>query len=162
MTRSYTEQGGDTSDLTFSGNLIDFEQFTGSSLFSAIQPPLTVGIATISGGQLLSAATNLPADRSVVYGTAAFCSGCLPSITIAFSQKVSNFSVFVYNGQTFTVTYTVQDDAGGLQTVTLVSNSQSGVATVMLPSTGIRQVTITSNAGQWDFLIDNLRFAPQA
>lgn len=161
VTSSYTAQGGDTSDLTFSGNSIDFEQFTGSpSVFTGIQPPLTVGIATISGGQTLSAALNLPADRSIVYGTAYFCSGCLPTITISFSQTVQNFSVFVFNGQTFTVTYTIRDDVGGVQTISLVSNANSGVATVTLPSTGISQVTITGNTGSWDFLIDNVRFAP--
>lgn len=163
VTQSYTAQLGDTSDLTFSGNLIDFEQFTTApSVFSGVQPPLTVGIATISGGQTLSAATNLPADRSVIYGTASFCPGCASTITVAFSQPVSNFSVFLYNGLTFSVTYTVSDDQGGMQTISLQANFQSGFGTIMLPSQNIHQVTITSgNSTQWDFLIDNVRFAPQ-
>src|SRR5947209_6011107 len=78
--------------------VIDFEQFAGSSVFSGIQPPLTAGGATISGGQILRNTTFLPADQTTVYGTAIFspdlglfCLGCLPTITIDFVQKVSNF-----------------------------------------------------------------------
>ncbi len=161
VTQYYTQLGGETSDLTFARTLIDFEQFTGPCCFTGIQPPLTVGIATFSGGQILGATSNLPADRSPVYGTAFFCPGCLPTLTINFSQKISNFSTFLLNGQLFTVTYTVQDDQGGSQTVSLVANLLSGAGTVMLSDSNITQVTITSNAGtEWDFFIDNVQFAP--
>src|SRR5215204_28017 len=137
---------------------IDFEQFSGGPFFTQVEPPLTVGVATFSGGQILSATSNLVANQSKVYGTAIFCSGCLPTITIDFSKEVSNFSVVLYNGQTFTVTYVVQDDQGELQSITLPAHFQSGFTTINLPSTGIRKVTITSDTGQWDFLIDNVRF----
>ena len=160
MTTFYSQQGGDLSDLSFESPPIDFEQFTGPAQFDSIHPPLAIGIATISGGQLLNAATFLPVDQSVVYGTAYFCSGCLPSITIDFSQKVANFSVFVVNGQTFTVSYTVEDDLGDVQNASLPANFLSGAGTIMLPSSGITQVRITSNAIAWDFFIDNVRFAP--
>jgi hypothetical protein len=160
VTGFYTEQGGDTSALTFSRTLIDFETFTGPSVFSGVQPPLTIGIATISGGQIIRGATFLPADQSVVYGTAFFCPGCLPTVKIDFSQKVQGLSLFVYNGQTFTVTYTVQDDVGDVKTFSLVSNANSGATTVALPTAGIRHVTVTSNAANWDFFVDNIRFAP--
>jgi hypothetical protein len=162
VTGSYTTLGGDVSDLTFATTLIDFEQFTGPCCFTGVQPPLTVGIATVSGGQILSGTSNLPADQSVLYGTAYFCPGCSPTITITFSQKVSNVSLFLYNGLTDTVTYTVADDKGGSQTVTLSSNLQSGTATVSLPDVGISQVTISGAlAGEWDFFVDNVRFAPE-
>ena len=82
---------------------IDFEQFPGPSVFTGVQAPLTIGEATFSGGQVLSAATFLPADPTNVYGTAYFCPGCLPTITIDFSKPVSNFRMLVLNGQTFTV-----------------------------------------------------------
>jgi hypothetical protein len=177
VTNSYkSDQGGDTSDLTFAIGFIDFEQFaTGASdKFTAIQPPLLVytelngqvsnniaNSATISGGQILDAATHLPVDRSVVYGTSSFCSGCLPAITIQFANKVSNFSLFLINGATVTLTYTVEDDQGGIQKRTLVSNLASGSSTVVLPEAGIRQVTVTSNGGNaWDFFVDNIRFTP--
>ena len=35
-----------------------------------------------------------------VYGTTVGCAGCRSEITIAFAQKVSNFSVFLVNGRT--------------------------------------------------------------
>lgn len=139
---------------------VDFEQFSGPSVFTGVQPPLTVDLATFSGGQILSRATNLPANQTTVYGTAIFCSGCLPTITIDFSEAVSEFSVFVMNGQTFTVNYMVEDDQGGMSMISLVANFQSGAGTVSLPSTGIHMVSITSDAGgNWDFLIDNVKFS---
>jgi hypothetical protein len=164
VTTFYTSLGGDTSDLQFAGKtLIDFEQFAGQSdVFTGLQPPLTIGIATIAGGQLLNAATNLPVDESIVYGTAAFCPGCSPTLTISFSQKVSNFSIFLLNGDVVNVTYTVKDDAGGTQVVTLPANTVSGSSTIALPDSGIVQVMISGadSAGFWDFEIDNIRFSP--
>jgi len=141
--------------------LIDFEQLSGPSVFTGITPPVTVDEATFSGGQVLNAATFLPADPTVVYGTAFFCPGCLPTITIDFSQPVSDFSMLLLNGLTVTVTYTVQDDQGGQQTVTLPPNFNSGAAVISLPTSGIMQVTATGGSGsQWDFLIDNIQYTP--
>ena len=137
---------------------IDFEQFSGPSVFTGVQPPLTIGVATFSGGQILRGTTFLPADRNSVYGTAFFCPGCQPAITINFSQPVSNFSMLVLNGQTFTVTYTVSDNAGGMQTISLPANFLSGAGTLSLPTSGIHSVNLTSNAGQWDFFVDNVTF----
>jgi hypothetical protein len=137
---------------------IDFEQFHGSSVFGSVQPPLTVGIATFSGGQILNGTTFLPADQSTVYGTASFCSGCGSSINISFSQPVSDFSMLVLNGQTFTVIYTAEDNTGAMQTIVLAANFQSGSGTLSLPTTGIHSVSLTSNAAQFDFFIDNVDF----
>ncbi len=150
--------GSNSPVLAQTPTVIDFEQFTGPSVFTGVQPPLTVGVATFSGGQLLTNTSLLPADQTTVYGTAFFCSGCLPTITIDFAQPVSAFSVFLLNGQTFTVKYTVQDDRGATRTISLVANFHSSAGTVTLPSNGIRRVTITSNAGEWDFFVDNLSF----
>lgn len=166
VTQFYSELGGDTSDLTFASTLIDFEQFSGPCCFTGVQPPLTVGIATVSGGQILDGTSNLPVDQSKVYGTASpYCPGCLPSITIAFAKAISNFSVFLINGNTVTVTYMVQDDQGGIQTITLVPNFQSGAGTVALPEKNVLLVVITSGPAPggccgWDFFIDNVQFAP--
>jgi len=71
---------------------------------------------------------------------------------------VSNFSVFLVNGRTVTITYTVEDDAGGSQTVTLVRNLDSGAAAIALPDRGISQVGISTGDPFWDFLIDNVQF----
>lgn len=147
--------------------VVDFEQFTGRSpTFSVADAALTVGAATFSGGQIIGASTsNLPANTTVVYGTASFCRGCARTITIDFSTAVSNFSVFLMNGWTTTVEYTIQDNFGGTETWSLVSNAESGAATISLPTDGIVQVLITPTGTpeSWDFLIDNVRFtAPPA
>jgi hypothetical protein len=140
---------------------VDFEQFTDApSVFTGITPPVTVAKATFSGGQVLNAATFLPANPSTVYGTAHFCSGCLPVITIDFSEPVSNVNLLLLNGLTTTQTYTIEDDKGGSKQVTLQPNFESGAETITLPSTGITQVTITGGSGQWDFLIDNIKYGP--
>ena len=152
---------------------VDFEQFTTGlpNGWTSIQPPVPVGIATFSGGHLLRAVVGLPANQTTVYGTAIFCEGCLSAITIDFSQPVSNVSLQVLNGQTFQVLYTVQDDVAGStpQVFSLEANcpdldclEPGGQMTVTLPSTGITQVMITSNAEQWDFFVDNVQFSASA
>jgi hypothetical protein len=137
---------------------VDFEQFSGPSVFDSAKPPLTVGVATFSGGEVLSATTFLPADPTNVYGTSFFCSGCASTITIDFSVPVSNVSMFVANGQTFTVTYTARDDQGGVQTIALAANFQSGAGTLTLPSSGVMQVTVSGDTFVWDFFVDNVTF----
>jgi hypothetical protein len=143
--------------------VIDFETITGPSLFCPpAQSPLTIGIATFTGGTVLTAATNLPADQTSVYGTASFCTtpGYANTLGITFSRPVSNFSVLVLNGDTMTVSYTVTDDTGGTVTKSLVSNVNSGADTFELPDDGISSVTIglTTPSAFYDFLIDNVRF----
>jgi hypothetical protein len=125
---------------------IDFNELSGPSAFTGVQPSLNEGIATFSGGQVLSNATNLPVDRGSVYGTSSFCQGCLSSISIVFSQTVSNFSVVVINGNTVTVTYTVRDDQGGIQTITLVPNVASGSGMIVLPENNISSVSIAGGS----------------
>jgi hypothetical protein len=138
---------------------IDFEEYGGSTLFATTQTVRNC-IATISGGELLSQATNLPVNQTVVYGTAANCSGCQPTITIDFDVPVSNFSLFLMNGDKKPRSYLIKDDLGAQQMVTLAPNFQSGATTVMLPSSGIRKVTITDDFSDtfYDFLIDNIQF----
>jgi hypothetical protein len=140
---------------------IDFEEFQGPSVFAGAQPPLTGEGATVSGGQILTNTTFLPVDHTTVYGTAYFCPGCSPIITIDFQAPVDGFSLLLMNGQTFTVTYTVMDNTGGSRVLSLAANSASGAAVVDLPSQQITRVSITSNTGSWDFLIDNMRFGGQ-
>jgi pimeloyl-ACP methyl ester carboxylesterase len=144
-----------TSPLT----LVDFENVSGPSIFSHADPSLTLNTATFTGGQILTNATYLPVDPTSVYGTSYFCVGCLDTITIDFAQKVSNFSLLLMNGLYYTVTYTVEDDQGGTQQVSLVANADAGATTVSLPESGIRQVVISADPSTWDFEIDNVQFS---
>jgi pimeloyl-ACP methyl ester carboxylesterase len=144
---------------------INFLQFAGPSVFSSVEPPVEVDGVTISGGQILTNATNLPVNAGTVYGTASFCSGCLPVITLDFAAPVSNFSIYVMNGNVVTVTYTVADNQGGSQTITLVANFLEGAGTVTLPDNNITQVNISAGPAPeggvaWDFLIDYISFTP--
>ena len=138
---------------------IDFENLSGPSLFSVADPPLTIDSATFTGGQVLTDATYLPADPTSVYGTSYFCTGCADTITIDFAQKVSNFSMLLLNGLYYTVTYTVEDDQGGTQQITIVANGDSGAATVSLAESGIRQVVIAADPTTFDFEIDDVQFS---
>jgi hypothetical protein len=149
--------GGATSATT---TTIDFETLTGPSTFCApAQPPLTMGVATFSGGVIMTAVTNLPANQTTVYGTFD-CPGYSPTISIAFSTPVSNLSLQVMNGETSTVSYTVASDLGGTVTKSLVANFSSGADTFALPDDGITSVTIarTTPSSVWDFFIDNISF----
>lgn len=140
--------------------LIDFEDFSGPNIATTVSPPLQVLSATFSGGEILTGETFLPADLTSVYYTSYFCDGCLPTITIDFNQKVSNFSTLLLNGRTITVTYTIEDDQGGQQQITLVANFGSGAGTITLPDNNIRQVVISGDADEWDFSVDNVQFSP--
>lgn len=144
---------------------IDFEAFTGPSLFCPpALSPLTIGVATFTGGTVLTAAANSPADQTSMYGTANICSstGYSDTLTITFSRPVSDFSALVVNGNTVTVSYTVADDAGGSVTKSLVANlpAPGGADTFSLPDDGITSVTIglTTPSAVYDFFIDDVQF----
>lgn len=140
---------------------VDFDDFTGPSLFSVAEDSFAYGVATFSGGQRLTATVNLVADQTTVYGTANFCSGCLPTITIDFSEPVSNVSLKVLNGLQTLVTYRVQDNLGSSLDFELVAAADGGQTTVTLPLNGVTQVQLSDvngNPPQWDFLIDDVQF----
>lgn len=143
---------------------VDFEEFSGPNKLASAAPPLTVGSVTLSGGQLV---TDVPAlrkvNRSTVYGTANFCGGCQKTITIEFSEPVSNVSFRLMNGSLIQPWFEVYDDLGNSVSFKLGSyyNVNSN-RLVTLPSSGIRRVVV----GQanivtkfwWEFYIDNLRY----
>ena len=57
----------------------------------------------------------------------------------------------------------VEDDQGGMKTITSIGNFVVQGYTVMLPEAGIRQVTVTATStggADWEFFIDNIRFSP--
>ena len=131
--------------------LIDFEQFTNlDNYFSQVQPPLSVGGATFSGGQLVQLGSTNP---SAVYGTAFFCNGCSPQIRIDFSLAVSNISFTLINGNLSVGTYTVSNNRGE-------SLTTSPLTQVDLPWSDITSLTIqpVEQPLYWDFSIDNIRF----
>ncbi len=97
-------------------------------------------------------------DDSTVYVTTSACDGCLPTITINFNQKVSNFSVLLLNGNYQAATFTISDDQGGQQQITLSPYQQFNDArTASLPDNNISRVTIS---GSGCYGIDNVQFRP--
>jgi hypothetical protein len=153
---------------------VDFEDLSGPSTFADVAAPgaqtITEGIATFSGGVILTSATNLPADETTIYGTADFANTQSPNftnpvsnpLTVTFTSPVSNFFLDVLNGNTVNVDYTVADNAGHSQTFNLAPNTNSGVSTIGFAATGTI-ITITAGPADggccaWDFFIDNVHF----
>ena len=159
-------------------DLIDFESFHGPSLFAlagnatTLAIPTAIGDVTVSGGVILTDATNLPADETSIYGTAGNASnigvtvgsGFTNPLTITFPVPIHNFFLDVLNGNTQPVTYEVADNAGNSNTMTLAPNLTGGNELVGFAATGTI-VTVGAITGQmtptgmtWDFIIDNIHF----
>jgi pimeloyl-ACP methyl ester carboxylesterase len=164
--------------------LINFEQFSASpdplnpTWFMWPEPPLTIGSAMFAGGNAVALLRNegfFPVDQSNVLffpvsvprlptlqDSSGDCPGGLPGRRklIDFSQKVSNFSALLLNHSDSPVTYTVCDDQGGSQKITLVGEAS---ATISLPENNIRLVGFSSlefTDLDWFFAIDNVKFTP--
>jgi len=141
-------------------DVIDFESFSGPRTFcnspQTLSIPTSIGNVNISGGTILTNATNAPADETSVYATTSGC-GLSNTLTLMFPQNINNFFLDVFNGQTFPDTFTVSDNMGNSTTVTLASNTNSGVSLVSFPAAG-DMVTVTTTDPRWDFFIDNVGF----
>ena len=142
---------------------IDFEAQAlnaGGSLTGIPDSPLTIGIATFTGGELRSGEIGLNADQTGLYASEGlFGSGETNPLSIVFSQPVNNFSLLVANGDDVR-SYTVSDDLGDSVTMSLASAGGLGAATFSLPGNGVSSVQITSaNTDGWDFAIDNVTFS---
>ncbi len=157
--------------------LVDFDppsHAQGPSIFVAVPGPetITTGPATFSGGVALGFATFFPAIAFAtapnVYGTANFGNGLSKALSIdvdpAFTTTEVSFALF--NGETFTQSYTV-NAYNGANLVTsqslanIASNFNSGYALAdVISATGITKVTITADGAPpvWDFLIDTVAF----
>jgi hypothetical protein len=149
-----------------SATVIDFETQAanrGGTLTGIPDSPLTIGIATFTGGELRNALINLPADETGIYvSQGLFGSGETNPLVITFAMPVSGFSLLVANGDSQNQTYTVSDDLGDSTTVTLAlaGSLNNAARTVALPGSGIRTVSITSaNANFWNFAIDDVIFS---
>jgi hypothetical protein len=149
-----------------SATVIDFEAQAanrGGNLTGIPDSPLTIGIATFTGGELRFGLINLPADETGVYvSEGLFGSGETNPLVITFATPVSDFSVLVANGDAQNQTYTVSDQLGDSASVTLaLSGSLNNAAkTVALSGSDITTVSITSaNVSFWNFAIDNVTFS---
>jgi hypothetical protein len=151
-----------------SADVIDFEAQAanaGGFLTGIPDSPLTIGIATFTGGELRQAEEGLPADQTGVYATQGLFGGDSNPLTITFSAPVDGFSILVANGDAQNQSYTVADDIGGAVTKQLaLSGALSGsTATFALPGNDIASVTISSsNSNFWNFAIDNVTFTAAA
>ena len=149
-----------------SATIIDFEAQAanrGGNLTGIPDSPLTIGIATFTGGELRSGLINLPADETGVYvSEGLFGSGETNPLVITFATPVSDFSMLVANGDAQNQTYTVSDELGDSASVILaLSGSLNNAAkTVALSGSDITTVSITSaNVSFWNFAIDNVTFS---
>jgi hypothetical protein len=136
---------------------------------------ISTGIGTVNftGGVILDQVTNLPADETVIYGTAGNASniGVVPNgtgftnpLTITFPTTINNLFLDVLNGNTISVTYQLADNNGHSADFTLIPNLSGGVKTIGFPASGT-VVTVTATTGQdtpsgmtWDFFVDNVHF----
>ena len=150
-------------------SVVDFQAQAanhGGNLTGIPDSPLTIGIATFTGGELRDGLINFPADETGVYASEGlFGSGETNPLVIAFATPVQGFSLLVANGDSQNQTYTVSDNVGDSTTFTLaLSGSLSNPArTVSLPGAGITSVLITSaNTDFWNFAIDDVTFTVAA
>ena len=149
-----------------SATVIDFEAQAanrGGNLTGIPDSPLTIGIATFTGGELRAGLINLPGDETGVYASEGlFGSGETNPLVITFATPVSDFSMLVANGDAQNQTYTVSDQLGGSASITLaLSGSLNNAAqTVALSGSNITTVSISSaNVSFWNFAIDNVTFS---
>lgn len=151
--------------------LVDFGEFWGPRSFTGIEPPLTVGHATFSGGQILKNVARLSrVNRTSVYGVAhsrnlfgwPFCLGCARTITIEFSEPVADVSFMLMNARMGKLWFEVTDDTGHAATFLLNPYFLGGSATmVTLPSSGISKIVVgeaDKDSPFWQFFVDNLRY----
>jgi hypothetical protein len=137
--------------------VIDFEAQAaaagnGGSFTGTTNSPLTIGIATFSGGELLLNET-FSVDETGVYATASLGGGYTNPLPISFSQGVSGFSLLLTNNNADT--FTVADNLGDSESMFLAANSMQ---TFTLAGTGITSVTVTEAGSTFDYAIDNVTF----
>ena len=132
---------------------------TGGNLTGIPDSPLTIDIATFTGGELREGEVGLNADQTGVYATQGlFGSGETNPVTITFTSPVNDFSLFVANGDDVR-SYTVSDNLGDSIKKSLPSAGSLGAASFSLAGKGLTTVFVTSaNTDAWDFAIDNISF----
>src|SRR5215469_4966377 len=127
-------------------SVVDFQAQAanhGGNLTGIPDSPLTIGIATFTGGELRDGLINFPADETGVYASEGlFGSGETNPLVIAFATPVQGFSLLVANGDSQNQSYTVSDNLGDSVSVTLgLSGGLNNAAkTVALSGSGITTV----------------------
>lgn len=140
-----------------------------------IEPPLTIGHATFSGGGLVREANGCPENPTPMYsitnpdtacqlpdGTPCQtqgCNTCLDTILVQFDVAVEFVTFEIHGGLKVDSSYRVTDDAGHEETVFVAAGS---VTTVELPFDGLREIRVTyastTASGGWKVLVDNFRY----
>ena len=120
-----------------------------------LNSPLSIGIATFTGGELLRNVSGA-ADTSAVYGTTNFVAGAYADpLMIHFLQSVTSFSLQFTNA--IPDTYTLATDAGGTASYTIDANT---TVTGSVGGAAFQNVTVgSSQQFEWDFAIDNVTFS---
>jgi uncharacterized protein (TIGR03437 family) len=122
--------------------------------------PTSIGNVVFAGGVLTDDTTYVTADQSAVYGTEAG-GGYSNPITITFPSPITNLSLTVINGEPYTESYTVSDNAGHSSSFSVPSVSSSGVQGVGFQAAG-SVITISTADPQWDFFVGSLSFTALA
>ncbi len=143
--------------------VIDFEAQaanTGGNLTGTPNSPLTIGMATFTGGELRDGEVGLPVDQTGVYASEGlFGSGETNPLVITFASPVTHFGVLVANADD-TKNYIVSDNLGDSLTLALAGGG-TAASVFSLPGSGITTVDISSSdADAWSFAIDNVTFDP--
>lgn len=126
-----------------------------------LNSPLTIGIATFTGGELFLN-ESYSTDQTGVYATSSEFNGYHSGwnyadyLKITFSQPVSGFSVLVTNSEP--IEYTATDNFG--ESVSAGPGHTFAFSDVGITSVTIDQ-TLAPNSGA-DFAIDNVMFTPIA
>ena len=140
----------------------DDQRLTGPSTPSDPAAPVAINAGgdnvVFSNGTILIGETFLPADETSVYFNSYFLSGSTgAAMTITFSSPVTNFFLNLYNGETYTDSFTVSDNAGHSTTVSIPSNGNGGLSLISFPATG-NIITITTTDTLYDYSIDDIGF----
>jgi hypothetical protein len=150
-----------TAAVPAGATVIDFEaqaMNTGGSLTGTPNSPLSIGIATFTGGELRDGEVGLPVDQTGVYASEGlFGSGETNPLVISFATPVTGFGVLVANADD-TENYTVSDNLGDSLTLTLAGGG-TAASVFSLSGNAITTVDISSSdADAWTFAIDNVTF----
>jgi hypothetical protein len=146
---------------------IDFENLSGPSFFCEFDAgpadsPLTIGDVTLTGGKILTATANLPANQTTVYGTASFCptTNLARSLTITFARPVTRVSFDLYSGTGISAEYTVSSNSGVTETKSVPPPFVGVPTRFTLVGRGITTLTIIPPdfGAFWDYLIDNITY----
>ena len=140
----------------------DDQGLTGPCCASVPAAPVNINAGgdnvVFSNGAILTGESNLPADQTSVYYNSYFLPNTAgDAMTITFSSPVTNFFLNLYNGETYTDSFTVSDNDGHSTTVSIPSNGNGGLSLISFPATG-NIITITTTDTQYDYSIDNIGF----